>query len=468
MINQIRDVVQKNPNRVAYIVKDQSITYQELWDKAILYSGYLKRQGDGPVIIYGHKEIDVVISILSCLLVGRIYVPIGTCTPIYRLKQIISLSNASLILTTLQLSDIDIDCCCLEELSRYQEHDEYVFDNSIAYIIFTSGSTGEAKGVPISYQNLENFTHWISNLEPLKDYQNIHVLNQASFSFDLSVADFYYSLLNGHTLIAFSGDAQEDFDEIFSIFENIEVAVMTPTMMKLCLINPEFNEEHFSKFQCVYFCGELLEQKLVQKLFQRFPHLKVINAYGPTEATSAVTAILITPDMANKYSLLPVGDLNHAATMVEVVNDEIVLKGNSVFSGYLGNLQGGYYQEHNMNCYRTGDIGYIEDQYLFCKGRKDSQIKYKGYRIELGDIEYNILKIKGVTSCCVIAKDNNHVVKTIQAFVEVNDSKITSDKIIQKLKTMIPEYMMPKTVIIMDSLPVNQNGKIDRKALLEI
>ena len=104
MINQIRDVVQKNPNRVAYIVKDQSITYQELWDKAILYSGYLKRQGDGPVIIYGHKVIDVVISILSCLLAGRTYVPIGTCTPIYRLKQIISLLHIGVQNTLLMLS----------------------------------------------------------------------------------------------------------------------------------------------------------------------------------------------------------------------------------------------------------------------------------------------------------------------------------------------------------------------------
>ena len=145
-----------------------------------------------------------------------------------------------------------------------------------------------------------------------------------------------------------------------------------------------------------------------------------------------------------------------------------MLKGDSVFSGYLGNYIGGYYKENDINCYKTGDIGYIKDGKLYCKGRKDNQIKYKGYRIELNDIEYNINKIHGVNECAVVAKYNDDlVVKSIKAFV-VLDSKQGVDYIKEELKKLIPIYMIPKAIKIVDQLPINQNGKVDRKALSEL
>ena len=278
----------------------------------------------------------------------------------------------------------------------------------------------------------------------------------------------FYSLCNGHTLIALESDIQEDYDDIFNLFSDINVAVMTPTFMKLCLLNKDFNEINYSNFKCVYFCGEQLEVKTVKKLFSAFPNLNVINAYGPTEATSAVSGILITKEMANSLEILPVGEVDTFATNIEIIDEEIVLKGDSVFSGYLGNYIGGYYKENDINCYKTGDIGYIKDGKLYCKGRKDNQIKYKGYRIELNDIEYNINKIHGVNECAVVAKYNDDlVVKSIKAFV-VLDSKQGVDYIKEELKKLIPIYMIPKAIKIVDQLPINQNGKVDRKALSEL
>lgn len=466
IIEKIQKVVEKNPNKIAYKVNNETITYQELWSSIGKYSHLLKCQGTSPVIIYGHKEINIVKSILSCLLANRTYVPIGSCTPISRLKKIVEITKSSLILTD---EDISIDNICstsIECLDKFASFKENEIDNNIVYMIFTSGSTGEPKGVPISKENLNNFVNWISNLKPLCNYKDICVLNQASFSFDLSVADFYYSMCNGHTLIALNGDVQNDFDEIFSIMHEVTVAVMTPTLMKICLLNKDFNEINFPNFKCVYFCGETLENKTVKKLFESFPNLEVINAYGPTEVTSAVSAINITKDIVNKEELLPVGSINNLATEVEIIDDEIILKGPSVFSGYLGNIKGGYYKENNLNCYKTGDIGFIKDNKLYCKGRKDSQIKYKGYRIELNDIEYNISKIKGVVECAVIAKYNDdNVVKTVKAFVVGN---VDANFIKEELQKIIPGYMMPRTIKILDKLPINQNGKIDRKALRDL
>ncbi len=468
MINKIKKIVSLNPNKIAYKVNDDCITYKELWSCAYDYAQLLKRQGTSPVIIYGHKNISVVISILACIIADRTYVPVGSCTPLYRVKQIIEITNSSLVLTDNNVSLKGIDCFSLDGLKQYEKYDIKENNNDIVYMIFTSGSTGVPKGVPISKSNLNNFIDWISNLKPLCDYKDINVLNQASFSFDLSVADFYYSLCNGHTLIALDSDIQEDYDEIFNLMSEIDVAVMTPTFMKLCLLNKDFNELKYPNFKCVYFCGEQLEVKTVQKIYEVFPNLKIINAYGPTEATSAVSGILITKEMANSSQLLPVGEVNTFATDIEIIDDEIVLKGKSVFSGYLGNYIGGYYNENNVNCYRTGDIGYIEDGKLYCKGRKDSQVKYKGYRIELNDIEYNINLISGVKECAVVAKYNeNLVVKTIKAFVVVDNSQ-DANYVKTELEKYIPAYMMPKTIKIIDKLPINQNGKVDRKALSEL
>ncbi len=468
ILNQIKKIVKLNPTKIAYKVNNDKITYQELWDLSNKYANNLKREGTSPVIIYGHKEINVVISIIACIIANRTYIPIGICTPLNRLKEIIKLTNSSLILTDNPLKIEGINCSNLSNLEQYKNNDIKEIKNDIVYIIFTSGSTGLPKGVPISKTNLNNFIEWISHLKPLCDYQNISVLNQASFSFDLSVADFYYSLCNGHTLVAFDGDMNTNYDKIFEVMKDINVAVMTPTFMKLCLLNSSFNAENYPNFKCVYFCGESLEPQTVQKLYKVFPQLKVLNAYGPTEATSAVASILITKEMANSLKLLPVGETKNFATEIEIKSSEIILKGKSVFNGYLGNIKGGYYKENNINCYKTGDLGYIKDQKLYCQGRKDRQVKYKGYRIELDDIEYHLNLIKGVKECAVIAKYNeNMLVKTIKAFVVLED-KLDINHLKGELAKYLPKYMIPKTIKIIPKLPINQNGKIDRKALSEL
>lgn len=461
MINKIKQIVKEYPNKIAYKINNEHITYEKLWNRAYEYAQFLKKEGTSPVIIYGHKEINTVISILACLIAKRAYVPVGKCTPTYRIKKIINLTNSSLILSDTKLEKIK--CIKLNELVKYKNLEEKNQNNDIAYIIFTSGSTGEPKGVPISIKNLNNFINWISNLKPLSDYKEIKVLNQASFSFDLSVADFYYSLCNGHTLVAYDGEINDN--KLFKVLSEINLAVLTPTFIKYCLLNEEFNQIKYPNLKCIYSCGEELEVKTAQKLIKVFPNIKIINAYGPTEATSAVSAIQITKEMLDNLKILPVGQINNFATEIKIIDNEIVLKGESVFNGYLSNITGGYYKENNINCYKTGDIGYIKDDKLYCKGRKDNQIKYKGYRIELNEIEYNINQIEGIKECAVIAKyTNEKIVKTIKAYVVANDN-IDENYIKKELSKLLPNYMIPKIIEIIETLPINQNGKIDRKAL---
>ena len=448
-----------NSDSVAYINGNDFITYKKLLEDSKRLACYISNQGDSPVIVYGHKSINMIISFLACLIAKRAYVPIDITMPVDRIKEIIRLTKSTLIIKNEDIAIHEIESIIDIDI----EHDyQNVLDlnNNIAYIIFTSGSTGEPKGVPISYDNLNNFTCWISNLYTLKARKNITVMNQAVYSFDLSVADIYYSLANGHTLVGVNKWEQDDIDLLYNVMLNRKpnVLVMTPTFAKFCLLHSSFNEINMPFIDTIFFCGETLSVKIVSKLYERFPKLNIINAYGPTEATCAVTAILITKDMLST-EVLPVGNMFNNATNILIKDEEIVLNGASVFDGYLGD------NNEKNQYYHTGDVGYIKNNFLYCLGRLDQQVKYSGYRIELLDIENNILKLKEVEECVVVAiRNGENVVIGLKAFVVSNTDCSVSD-IKEKLSNYIPNYMIPKIIDIVDKIPVNNNGKYDRKLL---
>ena len=217
--------------------------------------------------------------------------------------------------------------------------------------------------------------------------------------------------------------------------------------------------------ECLYFCGEQLDKNLVNKLISPFPKIKILNAYGPTEATSAVSMIRIKKNMLDK-EYLPVGEVDKSATEIEIKSKEIILKGKSVFDGYLGIKSSKHYKEDNVNCYKTGDIGYIDDNELYCLGRKDNQVKYKGFRIELGEIENQIKNINKVKDAVVISKQNDlGVITTIKAYVI---SRLTEEEIKKELIKSLPYYMIPKSFVFMKRFPINKNGKTDRKELSKL
>ncbi len=470
MINKLKNAVLSYPDRTAYIHNDKSFTYRELWDRAIKYADLLKRQGNGVVIIYGHKSPDMLVSILACIIARRAYVPVDTYMPISRITSIRELTGADLVIANEEISLEDTECLSLTELGKYSGKPEYCCTSDIIYMIFTSGSTGNAKGVPISNENLINFTDWLSGFAPFDGYDGIRVMNQASFSFDLSVADIYYALCNGHTLVAMDRDIQQDFGRMYEFFakNRIELTVTTPTFIKMCLLIKEFDQKHLPYIKAMYFCGEQLERDTVIKLKRRFPTVAIVNAYGPTEATSAVSASLITKKDLEGEGLLPTGDMDRLATDIRLENDEIVLSGKSVFGGYLGGVTGGYFKDNQINCYRTGDTGYIKDGKLYCKGRLDSQIKYMGYRIELYDIENNVKAIKGVIDAAVVAKKApSGAVRQIRAYVVACEG-ITPEDIKKELEGRTPHYMIPARIVMTDALPLNENKKIDRRRLSEL
>lgn len=438
------------PGRAAYEADGVSITYKELWGRAQAEAERLARGGDAPVVIYGAKSPEMIISMLACLIAGRAYVPIDVSVPALRIGSIIELLGAFTLSAHEPFP--------LAELSPGEATE---LPEETAYVMFTSGSTGEPKGVPVSAENLAAFIEWITAFKPLSEYDGVRVLNQANFNFDLSVADIYYSLCSGHTLTACTGGLRE----LLELARKANVTVTTPSFMKYCLLDPEFCGASCPELRCMYFCGETLEVQTAAKIFDRFPEIRIINAYGPTEATSAVTAAEITRDMLSGDSL-PIGETANPTADITVEDGEIVLRGRSVFGGYLNVKSNRCFCENGVNGYRTGDLGSVRSGRLYFGGRTDGQIKYKGYRIELADIERNISALEGVDGCVAVAKyDGCGRVKLIKAFASGDASP---EAIAARLTERLPEYMIPKQIAVLDSLPLNQNGKIDRRALAEL
>ena len=449
--------------KAAYICGEKRLTYAKLYEKAERIAAVLKAQGGGAVAVLGNKEPEMIISILACIMARRAYVPLEDNLPQARIVAAIRQAECTLVLKNgSACPDCGISCSSLAELEHATKKPaDGGAQNETAYIIFTSGSTGTPRGVPISYANLGNFTRWICSDEVLSGFEHPVVFSPASFGFDLSVAGIYYALSAGGTIVTVSREEQKSFDGIFAALQknSAEIAVLTPTFMKLCLLNADFNEENFPRLRCCWFCGERLEKALCEKLLRRFPSLKIINAYGPTEATCAVCSAMITAETLAAGEPLPVGDISSAACKIEIENGEIILSGTSVFGGYIGAA------ERTGGRFATGDLGEIRGGKLYCTGRADGRIKYKGYRIELGDIEANILAIGGVRACCAVAKrSKNGDTAYIKVFVSAEPT-LGEETLRTALKSALPEYMIPKVIELLPQLPVNEHGKTDRRLL---
>ena len=355
------------------------------------------------------------------------------------------------------------------------------------YIIFTSGSTGTPKGVQISADCLSHYLDWSVGLGTAPEEKEGKVfLNQAPFSFDLSVMDLYTSLVSGGTLYCLEKSVQSDYKKLMESLAQSQagVWVSTPSFAEVCLSEKSFDEKMLPQLRAFLFCGETLGNRTALKLMERFPKAAVINTYGPTESTVAVTDVTVTKEMAETVNPLPVGAAKpgtvieirdeNGTTLADGEKGEIIILGDTVSTGYFcqEELTGkAFFLENGVRGYHTGDKGYLEHGMLFYCGRIDLQIKLHGYRIELEDIENNIRRLSGIEHVVVLPNERDGKVKSLTAYVveeplPENEREETA-RLKHELLAYVPEYMVPKKFVFLEQMPMTNNGKADRKRLKE-
>lgn len=465
-------------NTTAYVNDIGEYTYKELFSRAEAVRVFLNHRNiKTPVIVYGHKQVELIAAFLACNAAGVPFVPVDVSIPADRLQNILTLSRAELILAAATLPEGNwpvADLLGLQPSTGGKFHlEDYITGEQISYIIFTSGSTGMPKGVQISAEALDDFLVWSSSI--LEGSEHFNFINHALFSFDLSIFEIWTSFIRKGKIIALdhknNTNSRANFEFISKAEGNIWVS--TPSFADLNLIDWKFSSKSIPSLTHFIFCGEVLAKSTVVKLKERFPMARIFNLYGPTEATCATTGTEVTAEMLAKSDLIPCGTVKNG-TLIFIDKsqgkDEIVIVGKNVAHGYVNDPKRtkiSFFKHEGCRAYRTGDYGYFDGDQLIVKGRIDRQIKFKGYRIELEEIETSVQKVfGGLVGVCLPLYKNEKVSELCMVLPKAGAP--THEEFIQKLSPVLPDYMIPGSIQILETLPLNNNGKIDRKEISRV
>jgi len=491
----LEQAAEKYGDKTAVKDENTSITYAQLRDKSrrigtCLQSHLPKIRGQvSPVVILMKKSVEAVIAFMGVLYSGNPYVPLDYEIPPSRLDKVLENLNPSFIITDEAGKNnfkADAQALVFSEIVETKTNEaainevlENVTDTEPIYVMYTSGSTGTPKGVVIPHNGVIDYAYWVRDTFNITPSEVMG--SQAPFYFDNSVLDIYGAFASGATLVLmpnvlfqFPAKIPEYINET-----GITFVFFVPTVMiniANCGVLADVNMPLLKK---VLFCGEEMPTKQLNIWRKHMPDALYANLYGPTEITDVCTYYIVDRDFDNTESL-PIGkpcknmnaiiltDENKLAKTAE--QGELCILGTGLSVGYWGAkeltdkvfVQNPTNTNYNEPMYKTGDLVYMgEDGLLRFVGRKDSQIKLRGNRIELGDIESAVKNIENVENACVIFDAE---AQEIVVFIQ-SATSITLHQLKRKLMEQIPKYMVPSRVKIMDKLPLTPNDKIDRVKL---
>jgi D-alanine--poly(phosphoribitol) ligase subunit 1 len=456
LIHQIRH----QPDQTAFLIRGESYSFGYLGQQVVQFQTHLLslHRSGLPIAIACEDDIKCYALLLACLYSGSPFVPVHPKHPAERNQHILELSGAGQILKASDLEVPDGDNQIPQILER----------NEIAYILFTSGSTGIPKGVPVSHQALQAFIH-ACDASGLDDLKGKSCLQSFDLTFDLSLFGYLYPLVHGATVCTVPEDEMKQLAIVRILEEaSVHTALLVPSVIQL--LQPYFDRIELPDLRRLLFCGEALPAEILKQFMASVPNAEIRNVYGPTEATIFCMQYILpaqTKEWIDYHGVVTIGTPMSGMKVKTDSEGQLLLSGKQLASGYLTRDESqlkAFLTNETETWYQTGDLVLLHESgnYLFA-GRKDQQVKIQGYRVETGEVEFQINKIVSPAQAIVVARNAPGKGQELIAFL--NSTVIHPDEIQEALKMVLPVYMIPSRWVILDSFPLNVNGKIDRKHL---
>lgn len=482
--------VERRPEHPAIRYNGMSMTYVELNHRANLLAYELIRRGIQPqdhVAVIVSRRFELIIALLAVLKSGAAYVPIEPGYPLERKNYILDHSSAFAVITEDQERlDVPVQIVLetnLPTVSMNQPNpDIHVDEHSLAYIMYTSGSTGLPKGVMIEQGPAVNLIRWVNRELSIGSADKVLFLT--SVCFDLSVYDIFGMLAAGGTVVLCPEEQVSDPGQLrrLLIEEGVTFWNSVPTtLLYLIRYLAEFDPDcRLPMLRHLFVSGDWIPLELARSCRSRFPHASLTALGGATEAT--VWSIYYTVDeVSSEWNSIPYGkpiDGNLFYILDEMGSP--VAPGNTgeMFIGGIGLARGYLKEPHKTSksflpdpfqkqgrMYRTGDLGRLmEDGNIEFLGRIDDQVKIRGYRVEIKEVEKRLLECPGVKDAAVTARSHEHGGQYLCAYLTLSHP-LELYTLKQRLSSQLPTYMLPSIFIRLDALPLNANGKVDKKQL---
>ncbi len=471
------------------------ITYGELNQRANRLARHLQKLGIGPDVVVGicsERSVEMLIGVLAVIKAGGVYAPLDPTYPQERLSFMVEDTKAPVILTQSKFAQNLIktgaQIFCLDtdwQQLRSEDSDNLqpqVNEDHLAYLIYTSGSTGKPKGVAMRQGPLVNLLLW--QLENWSGPAAARTLQFASLNFDVSFQEIFSTWCSGGTLVLVSDEIRRDANALARYLRENQVERLFLPFVALKHLAEACEREKVypSTLREVITAGEQLQiTPQISSLFTKLPDCTLENQYGPSE-THVVTAYRLSGKAADWPALPSIGKAI-ANTRVYLLDEqrrpvpigvagELYLGGVCVARGYLNRpeLTAEKFMvdpfDPTSRVYKTGDLGrWLPDGNIEFLGRIDHQVKVRGFRVELGEIEAALSNHTGVREAVVIARDNEHGVKQLIAYVVSNNGPLAAADLRAFLTQRMPSYCVPSAFVTLPALPLTPNGKVDRKAL---